>query len=372
MNRKIRSIAAVLLVIVMVFTMVACSSTAPATGGSSNDTGGSSTPAVEATDDEELVFAYFALTMVSQWLQNIDKALNEIGAERGFRVINADANFDAETQLSQMDTLITGGLDGAVVFMADEGAGPAVAAKMQASGVPFIGETLRIQDENHNLLAPVVELDAYGVGKTGADWLIENCDEQGLDSSDFSKTGYISLTNSAQESALLRGTGFDETFFGAMKDFPDANKFTSDVASEATSADDTDATYKLVSAIVGAQPSIEKWLIFSAYDDLAVGACRAIEAAGKENDTVLIDIGGERGIPEWKAGNAPEWKACVYFSAMDFAIPLVDAIFEMRAGTDPKNIFPDLKEAGQEYSSYKITGTVVTPDTYEGIYLEGY
>ncbi|MDR0518939.1 MAG: substrate-binding domain-containing protein [Clostridiales Family XIII bacterium] len=375
-NMKRRKLLALLLAIAMVFVFTACTSdgNAPAEEPPAQQEEGTAADDTAATEsDEEIVIGYFALTMVSQWLQNVNKALTDLGKEKGFKVVNADADFDGEKQMSQLDTQINAGLDGAVVFIADEGMGTAVAEKCQQAGVPLIGESLRVADADNNLLAPVVELDAHAVGSNGAEWLIENIKEEGFNPDDFSKTGYIALTNSNQVSTTIRIEGFEDTFFGEYKDFPDANKFVSDVAAEATSSDDTDATFKLVSAILGAHPDIENWIMFSGYDDLAIGACRADEQAKLQDKTCLIDCGGERGIPEWEAGNAPEWRACVYYNAMEFAEPIVDAMLAMiKDGKSAEDVFADQKEDGQKFASYKISGTVVTPETYKDIYLPGY
>jgi ABC-type sugar transport system substrate-binding protein len=117
---------------------------------------------------------------------------------------------------------------------------------------------------------------------------------------------------------------------------------------------------------------MKKWVLFGAVDDYALGAIRAVEAAGAADNSALVSCGGERAIPEWKEGRTGVWKACVYYSAMDFAIPICDALLEMVNGTPATDIFKDKIEAGQEYGDFKISGNVVTPENYEEFYLEGY
>jgi L-arabinose transport system substrate-binding protein len=381
MKRKLlQRVLIVAMAMVMAFAFAACGGGSSDTGSDeqaatteeSADTEGESTEA--ASSDGDLTFAYFAITMSNQWLQAIQKAMEEIGKEKGFTVINADADYDAEKQLSQMDQLITQGIDGAAIFIANEGMGQAVADKAAAAGLPIVGETLKVWDSNGKLLAPVVDLDGNMCGQKAAQWMVDNMDALGYDSSDFSKTGYIAVTDATYENNGYRVDGFNEVFFKAFPDFPEANRFVSDGAAEANAADDADRSFKQCSAILSSHPEIEKWILFGAVDDYALGAIRALDTAGiKGEAATMVSCGGERAIPEWKEGRTDIWKACVYYSAMDFAIPICDALLDMvQNGTDAKDIFPDNHDEGQEYGDFRISGTVVTPETYEEYYLEGY
>ena len=48
------------------------------------------------------------------------------------------------------------------------------------------------------------------------------------------------------------------------------------------------------------------------------------------------------------------------------------ALVDMVNGTPATEIFPDNIEEGQKYGLVKITGRMVTPDTYLDYYVEGY
>ena len=316
--------------------------------------------------DEKLVFQYFNTSMTVEWIQHIDEALRKLGEENNFELLNGDANRDINTQLSQVDTAINQGIDGAFLFVVDEGSATAVVDKFNSAGIPVIGETLKLKDGEGNNIAPYVELDAVGVGEKCAEWVIENKDDLGIDLSDASKVGVIQNTNSKYQSDLNRNVGF-ESGIGELG-IPEENIFMADCAAEASSSDNTEASYNQVSAILSAHPEMKAWIVMSAVDSYAMGAARAIEAGGMQDKAVLVSSGGELAIQEWANGAAPEWKATCYYDAMDFAEKMVEGMLEItRDGKTAEEIYPDFMEDGQKYAAVKITGTMATPETYEEV-----
>lgn len=108
-------------------------------------TGGIGSVNVFASSEEKLVFEYFNTSMTVEWIQHIDEALRELGEENNFEVLNGDASRDINTQLSQVDTAINQGIDGAFLFVVDEGSATAVVDKFSNAGIPVIGETLKLK-----------------------------------------------------------------------------------------------------------------------------------------------------------------------------------------------------------------------------------
>lgn len=319
-----------------------------------------------AAEEEKLVFEYFNTSMTVEWIQQIDESLRTLGEEYGFEVLNGDASRDINTQLSQVDTAIGQGIDGAFLFVVDEGSATAVVDKFNEAGIPVIGETLKLKDGEGNNVAPYVELDAYGVGTNCGEWVVENKDTVGVDLSDVSKVGIIQNTNSKYQSDLTRVDGFMNGI--AALGIPEDNVYMADCAAEATSSDNTEASYNQVSAILSAHPDIITWVVFASVDSYGMGAARAIEAAGLQDDAVLVTAGGELAIQEWANGSAPEWKATCYYDAMDFATQMVEGMLQItREGKTAAEIYPDFKEDGQEYAAVKISGNMATPETYEEI-----
>lgn len=322
------------------------------------------TAAESEAAEEPLVLEYMTTSMSVEWMQQIVAALEEIAAEENCQILTADANRDIDTQLSQIDTAITQQIDGAFLFIVDEGSATAAVDKFNEAGIPVIGETLKLQDGDGNNIAPYVELDAAACGEKCGQWVVENWESTGVDLSDVSTVGVIQDTNSKYRSDLVRVDGFMSGI--EALGIPESNVFMADCAAEATSNDNTEASYNQVSAILAAHPEIKAWLVFGSVDSYAMGAARAIEAAGQEANTILTSSGGELAVKEWTNGAAPEWRATCYYGAMDFAKQMMEGMLGViRDGKSLEEIYPEFKQDGQTYSAVEISGTMVTSENYQ-------
>ena len=308
--------------------------------------------------------------MTVEWIQQIEAALKTLGEEYNFEILTGDANRDITTQLSQIDTAIGQGIDGAFLFVVDEGSATAAVDKFDEAGIPVIGETLRLQDGDGNNIAPYVELSSFDVGKNCGTWVVENWESTGVDLSDLSKVGVIQNTNSVYQADLERIDGFMEGLLEGL-DIPESNVYMADCAAQSTSNDNTEASYTQVAAVLSAHPEMEAWIIMGSVDSYAMGACRAVEAAGLEDKTILVSAGGELAVKEWANGAAPCWRATCYYNAMDFAEQMVEGMLSIvRDGVPATDIYPDYKEEGQEYAAYRISGNMCTAENFEE-YVEG-
>lgn len=335
------------------------------TASGSTEASASSSAAVKASGTEEkLTFQYFTLTMGVEWIQQIDADLKELGEKYNFEVLTGDANYDINEQLAQVDTAIGQGIDGAFLFVVDEGSATAVVDKFNEAGIPVIGETLKLQDGEGNNIAPYVELDAEAVGGECGKWVSENWESCDVDMSDMSKVGVIQNTSSKFQSDLNRNAGFVEALKEGLPEIPEANYYMADNASEA-SDDDSENSYNLVSAVLAAHPEIETWIVIGTADNYAMGSCRAIEAAGLEDQTILVSCGGEYAVKEWANDAGKCWRAACYYDAMDFVEKMVEGMLEIcREGKDASEIYDDYRKDGEEYAAVGIVGNMVTSENY--------
>ena len=330
--------------------------------------GGKTDSGAQSGAQKKLVFQYFVTSYAVEWMQQIHAALQELGAQNNFEVTVADANRNIENQLQQIDAAAVQRIDGAFLFVVDEGSAPAVISKFDQAGIPVFGETLKLQDGSGNVIAPYVELDAMGVGSNAGKWVADNWKSTGVDLSNLATVGVIKNTNSRYRSDLDRVDGFVKGFKAGFPAFSDSNIFMADCAAETGSQDMTEASYKQVAAILGTNPNITAWVIFGSVDHYALGAARAVEAAGVENRTILVSSGGELAVKEWDNNTTPCWKAICYYSAMDYAKYMTEGMLAIcRDGKKATDILPQFKEAGQRFPVVKVTGTMATRETYKSI-----
>lgn len=369
--KKMKKVISILMCGIMVMALGGCGSSdsgsKEAASTSTPDASAETTEAAKAPaeGDEKLTFEYFTLSMGIEWIQQIDEALKELGEENNFEVLTGDADYDINEQLSQVSTAVGQGIDGAFLFVVDEGSATAVVDKFDEADIPVIGETLKLQDGNGDNIAPYVELDAESVGGECGKWVCGNYESCGVDMSDMSKVGVIAVTSSKYQSDLGRRDGFLNEIKAGLPDIPENNYYLADIASE-TNDDESQNAYNVVSPLLAAHPEIESWLMIATTDHFGVGACRAIEAAGMEDQTILVSCGGEFAVKEWDNESAKCWKAACYYDAMDFVKIMVEGMLEIcREGKDASEIYDEYRDGDETYAAVGITGSMITTDDYK-------
>ena len=322
---------------------------------------------------KEYKIGYLCKRMTVQWMQDMDAAFQKLSKEWGFKYELYDAQGDIETQMNQLDTMLDQGFDGIVTIIADQGMSQAVVDKALEKGVPIIGESLKLIDDDGKIVGTTVELSSKLCGELCANWIYENYANIGFAdiANDWSKVGFIGITNSTQPNALERSDGAWDAWKANVPDFPDANHFVADVAAD-PGAGYVDQAYNQVNARLAASPEIEYWLIVAILEDFGQGAIRAIEDNGKADKTILTSIGGECAKLEWAAREENGtldtccWYACAYYEAMDCARVCIQGLYDYLINGTPYNeLFPEWRVEGDNFSAAKFAGNMVTPANYK-------
>lgn len=372
---KVKKLASVLMCLVLGAGLAACGgeSTDSSTSSGSGDTTEASTSSASgngetadntsSSGDKEITIALMMKSMASEWNQNIEEALLQLGEEKGFNVLTFDCDGDSATMLDQMNDAVNQNVDGFFMHIAEEGIASAAVEIANNAGIPIIGESLPLKDDAGNWLAPCVVVDSEGCGYAAAEWIAESWESTGVDLSDPSSVGVVLITNSLTETAVLRHEAAEEKLKELMPDIPDENYFIADLAG--SSADYIDGGYQQTGAVLAAHPEMTSWIVIGVQDDYASGGCRAVEEAGGADNTILVSIGGERAIPEWDGGLTNPWYATVYYTAMDFTEPVVDGLLSVINGECTlEEVYADKIEDGQTYGVETISGYAITYENY--------
>lgn len=321
------------------------------------------TTAGVCAEEETPTIALMMKSLASEWNQNIEAALIQQGEEKGFEVLTFDADGDAVTMLGQLSDAINQGVDGIFMHIADEGIASAAAEIVAEAGLPMIGESLPLADDDGKWLVPCVVLDAAGCGTVAADWVAENWESTGVDLSDPSKVGVILVTNTLTQNAVLRHEGAMEELKVKMPDIPEENYFIADIS--ASSSDYIEGGYAETGAVLASHQELSAWIVIGVQDDYALGACRAIEEAGAAETAILVSMGGEQAIPEWKGGTTKPWYATVYYTAMDFTVEVVDGLLYVMNGEGVlEDVYADNLGEGQTYGTRTVSGRAITFENY--------
>ena len=371
--KNMKRLSIVLLAVILAFALTACTDTsdtgAEETAASAEETASEVTQeeagAESADSGEPLKIAYLSKNMAVQWMQNMDMAFQELSQEYGFEYQVFDAQGTIETQMNQLDQVISEGYDGVIVLCADTGSSKAIADKCAEANLPLIAESVRMTDADGKLVAPTVELDATECGAMCSEWIVENYQELGFDFGDYSSVGFATFVNSTQPNAVQRAEGAENKFKELLPDFPEGNIFVGDVASETSGYQE--AAHNIMNGFITANTEIETWLIVAVLDEYGQGVARSIEENGMVDNAILTSVGGEVAVVEWASENPPkEWYAISYYNAMDCASLCIEGMLQMLdGGVSETELWPDKIAEGQMYASNKFAGRMVTKEDYK-------
>ena len=237
----------------------------------------------------------------------------------GGTFMNMDAKMEASLYMQLVDTCIAQKVKGVLVCIPDQNLSQVTVQKLKEANIPVIAVDDALQDESGKLLAPWVGIDAYNIGKQAGEWGGEYIKKNNL--ANDPSFGILLLTAEAVSSIVPRTRGQLEMVKAALPSFPDARIFRAD--SDGT----VEKTNTAAAAVITGNPQIKKWLVFGINDEGAVGASRALEAAGLASSSVAIGLGGYLAPDEFAKPGSP-FKAAAYFSARDVGAVSAKALVE--------------------------------------------
>lgn len=386
--KKARVIA-ILLVLLMVFGMLAgCGETekADTTKPAANETTkpaasdtkaeGDAAPAEDAggtigymTDPVDMERAPYKIAYLCgnlNWIFNrsISDYLTALAPKFNVEYTEYDCSNDFDAYIVQISTFASNGYDAVILGTDDALCSRAVEVALE-EGMVAMGESTALKDFDGIAQAPSVVQDQFGNGYMTMQWLAENYknywDE---DLSDSANVGLIGLTFSGVTGIQDRVPGLKAAFAEAFPNSAD-NYFDGDLVALGAGFS-VDSAYQLTSNFITTNPQIEKWFAIALVDDWAQGATRAVEAAGMEDKCLVSCVQGDAYVAEMNGGYTGNvWVSCCYVPALTFAEYMMAgtvAILDGRATM--QTLWPEWLEEGDNASTMKIVGTMLTRDTY--------
>ena len=256
---------AILLALMMVLSLAACGAKAPAA-----ETPATDAPATEAPADDEIVIGASWQDLKNEYIKNLADAAEAYCTAEGINLISNDGAGDPETQISQVETFITQGVDAIVLNPYDaDGCIPA-AAKAKEAGIPCILVCTVLSDMS-NVTSFVGSNDTVA-GEMEAQLIVDTLGGKG---------NVVILRGPNGHSAEINRTA---GIFSVLENYPDV-----------TVLYDQTANWDRAEAM----SLVENWLqtgaeingVISENDEMAVGAYNALEAAGL-GDVPVVGIDG--------------------------------------------------------------------------------
>ena len=108
--------------------------------------------------------------------------------------------------------------------------------------------------------------------------------------------------------------------------------------------------------MITAHPEIKKWLVTGANEEGTIGAVRALESAGLDQDACVVGLGGYMAKDEWndKGAEGTCMKAATYFSSDSVGAGSVEVLYDVIAG----------KDVPMETA---VPAVIVTPENYKEV-----
>jgi ribose transport system substrate-binding protein len=231
---------------------------------------------------ESVTVGYSGYTVDIGYFVGLEKGMQQGAEAAGVKLISTNANANSSQQLTDIQNLITQGVDYLVISPYDGAAViPGVKAAQEA-GIPVIS----VADDIKTDIAMTMNLDHVDAGRQQAANLLEFLTAK----YGSPKGNVVDMQGTpATVSTGLRGQGLQEL----VEKYPDITIVQS-VNGEWT----TEGSNKAMTDVLQAQPDIDA--VYTDSGDMAVGALRAIEVAGLQKpvgDPDHIWVGGINGDP---------------------------------------------------------------------------
>ena len=288
-----------------------------------------------------------------------------LGKKMNFTVMQFDATGDMDKYVNAIQQEIGTGTNG-FIFQPWTDILGRQDDLCKESKVPYICTMTPYTDAENHCLCPTVTFDGVQAGINLADWIADNYSKY-IKNVELSAFGFAVLDFSISHDFTDRSDGFINEL---TKLHPEVKKniFRVDLADTGYSAD---SGYNKTAPLLAAHADIKYWVVFGTGEDFNVGACRAIEAANKVNECLVISTGNDICFTEWANGTSPEWVATIPSYSVNLTVPAAAglvALMDGRATAD--TLWKDLRAPGDIATRYNTPVPVITKDTYKNYVAE--
>ncbi len=144
MKKLSKVLAMLLAAAMMLFVLAACGGDQPSGGGAAPDAPPADTttpdaPPADGGSGEKLKIGATFYSLQNEFTMRMDNAAKKWAEENNVEYVGYDGQYDAATQLSQVETMITNGVDAIILNPHDADACAACVDAAVAAGIPIIG-----------------------------------------------------------------------------------------------------------------------------------------------------------------------------------------------------------------------------------------
>ena len=344
-----KKILALLLALVLVFSFAACNSTSEETTNEEN------TENTEGTTGGFTV-AYVCKDLSQEWFIVESAKIEEYCKANGAtEYITVDSEMNEEKYLDGVQNMIEQKVDMLIVCPPDQNLSQKTVELCDAAGIPVIAVDDPLVDGD-TLLAPAIQLSAYSVGESMGEWLANYMTTTFEDLEAIKgESAVLCLAADTVSSVVPRTDGQIDSFVAALPDWEEK-------VIRADYDTTTDGGYEVMAAQIAANPTVKYWFVMAVNDEGALGAVRAIEAAGIDADACVVGCGAYHFDDEIYTNPETCFKAASYFSSNEAGeMVATEAMNYLNNGT---TMCGDSIEDGQTFGRKYFAGQVVDVTNY--------
>lgn len=173
MKEKVLSVLCVFIFVVM---LAGCSNGADNNADTSAQTGEKDAASSSANDSEKLKLGITLYSLQNEFTVRIANAAEEKANELGAELVVYDGDYDPSTQISQVETMISDGIDGIILNPQDiEACAPCV-DKADEAGIPIVGVNTRVKSDKLTSYVGSIDVTA---GEMEMQKIVDNIGEEG-------------------------------------------------------------------------------------------------------------------------------------------------------------------------------------------------
>lgn len=301
----------------------------PGTGtpGSTPGTGVADACTTVSPATEAITVGYAGLSGEFPFVQDVNQGLQRVADCLGVELIITDNEYDPQKALENADSLVTRGVDVAIEFQTDAGVAPAVCRKFEQANIPVIAIDIP------HPCAVFFGADNLRAGQIGGENLARIANERWGGEVD------ALVLLELPQSGPLPQQRMDGALEGARAGLPN---LTDDKIIRVDGKGNLEDS-RSVFADVLTRLSDKRHILVSAINDpSAVGALRAVEAAGRTGD---VAIAGQNATIEARAEickNNPAFIGSVAYFPDRYGDKLIPLAMDLAAGEEaPAEVFID-------------------------------
>lgn len=272
--------------------------------------------------DDEIVVGFAQQTSsVSYRIEQSESIKNE-GSERGYRVVVTDAQDDTAKQVSDIEDLVSQGVDYLVISPREFDSVTAGLLAAKDAGIPVILVDREAEGEAGEDFVTYIGSDYVWEGEQAGQWVVDHAEGDDV--------GIVELAGTpGASSARDRASGFHSVIDSA-DDF--------EIIASQTAEFSRDGAQQVMDNLLAANRG-EIDVVYAHNDEMALGAALAVDAAGlvPGEDVQIVGIDGQKDA--FEAVQKGTMSATV-FSSPYYGPAVFDVIDALEAGesVDPVNV----------------------------------